>query len=260
MADTVEIIEFDNLKVTIRRQSTHELFIALQPPDALPYIVAPLDKKPDEIVDFVKHWIEVIRELRTEMLKRFEKSKSLKCHYQTGDVAFLFGRPFMLRVYPIASTKKHKQGMRGRANVNAAVRPEISVIDLFLLKEGDYDQGRAAFLALAKPIFSRNVVSLIHQCMELVFPGSPVPVNIKIRPLRSGWVQVDRGRDTVWVSEGLIPYPPECTVYAFLNEMIKVRVPEASEEERHELFDKGLPNWKQLKDILADPNSRYSHQ
>ena len=260
MAGTNEIVEFDNLKAVVRRQATHELFIALQPPDALPYIVAPVDLKPEAIVDFVKQWIGVIRELRAEMLKRFEKSKSLKCHYQTGDVAFLFGRPFMLRVYPTAAAKKHNQGMRGRANVNAAIRPEVSVIDLFLLKGGDYDQGRAAFLALAKPIFSRNVVSLIHQCMEIVFPDEPVPETINIRPLRSGWVQFDQGRDTVWVSERLIPYPPECTVYAFLNEIIKARVPEASEEERHELLDKGLPNWRQLKDLLADPNSIYSHQ
>jgi hypothetical protein len=194
------------------------------------------------------------------MLKRFEKSKSLKCHYQTGDVAFLFGRPFMLRVFPIATTRGKKKASRGRANVQATIRPETSVIDLFLLKAGDFDQGRFAFLAMAKPIFTRNVKSLVQQCMERVFPEARVPQNIQIRPLRGDWVTIDAAKDTVWVSEGLIPYPPECMVYAFLNEMIKLLAPDTSEEERLALYEKGLPNWRALKAILADPNNIYSHQ
>ncbi|MDR2716093.1 MAG: M48 family metallopeptidase [Coriobacteriaceae bacterium] len=255
-----EAIEFDNMKVAIRRQATHETYIALQPPDAAAYIVAPLDKKPEEIVAFVKEWIGVIREVRADMLKRFEKSKSPKCHYQTGDVAFLFGRPFMLRVFPISSTGGKKKASRVRANVNAAIRSEVSVIDLFLFKTGDYDQARLAFLAMAKPIFARNAEGLVRQCMGRAFPEAPVPAHVKVRPLRGDWVQIDRARDTVWVSEGLIPYPPECMVYAYLHEMAKILAPEAGEEERHALLDRGLPGWPKLKAILADADSPYAHQ
>ena len=258
--NTTEAVEFDNLRVLIRRQSAQELYIALQPPDAAPYIVAPQETKPEEIVAFVQHWIEVIRELRSDMLKRFEKSKSLKCHYQTGDVAFLFGRPFMLRVNPIASTKTKAKAMRGRTNVQATIRPEISVIDLFLRKVNDYDQGRLAFLALAKPIFSRNVISLVNQCMERVFPEARIPQRINVRPLRGEWIHLDQTKDTVWVSENLIPYPPECVVYVYLQEMIDILVPEADEAARHELLDKGLPHWRDLKTLLTDPNNIYSHQ
>jgi len=255
-----EAVEFDNLKVAVRRQNTQELYIALQPPDAQPYIVAPMEAKPDQIVAFVQHWLPVIRELRQEMLKRFEKSKSLKCHYQTGDVAFLFGRPFMLRVNPIAANKSKAKAMRGRTNVQATIRPEVSVIDLFLRKTGDFDQGRVAFLALAKPIFSRNVISLVHQCMERVFPEASIPKNINIRPLRGEWIHLDQTKDTVWVSENLIPYPPECVVYVYLQQMIDIQAPNATEEERTQLLDKGLPNWRDLKHLLTDPNNVFSHQ
>ncbi|MCL2632455.1 MAG: DUF45 domain-containing protein [Coriobacteriia bacterium] len=256
----VETIQFDDMTATIRRLSTPETYIALQPPDAIPYIVAPLDKPPDEIVAFVIQWIEVIRELRADMLKHFQKTKSLKCRYQTGDIAYLFGRPYMLRVYPVASTMGRKKGTRGRANVSAAVRPEVSVIDLFLIRTRDYDQGRMAFLSLAKPVFLRNVQSLAEQCMARVFDDDKLPKSIAVRPLRSDWIRVDQTKDTVWVSENLIPYPPECFIYAFLNEMIKVLLPEADESERIALLDKGLPGWQEYREILADSNSVYSNQ
>jgi len=256
----VEAIQFDNLDVIVYRQTVDELYIALQPPNALPYIVAPANKTADEIVVFVKQWLELIRELRVEMLKRFEKSKSLKCHYQTGDVAFLFGRPFMLRTYPLTPKSGKKKASRGLANLQATIRHEISVIDLYLHQPGSYDQGRMAFLSLAKPIFSQNVSSLVRQCMERVFPEARIPTKIKIRPLRGAWIQIDKAKDTVWISENLIPYPPECVVYVYLQEMIGILEPEADEEARSNLLAKGLPNWQELKTLLADTNSKYSHQ
>lgn len=253
-----ETLEMDELKMAIRRQPTHETYVALQPPDAVPYIVAPLDQSIEDIVAFVRHWIEPIREMRTDMLKRFEKSKSLKCRFKTGDVVYLLGRPFMLRVYPLSSSKRQKKSVRGRVNVKATLRAEISVIDLFVMKTGDYDQGRLAFLAFAKPVFARNATSLLSQCMQRVFPEEHVPETVNCRPMRDTWVKIDKERDIVWFSESLIPYPADCLVYAYLVEEIKSIRPEATEEERHELLTRGVPNWPQLKAILADQNSIFS--
>lgn len=261
MADQqTEVIEFDDMKVPIHRQPTHETYIALQPPSAQPYLVAPKEAKPEDIIAFVKTWIEVIRELRAEMIKRFEKSKSMKCHYQTGDVAYLFGRPFMLRVYPLKTGKQRTKGARGRANVQANTQSEVSVINLFLLKTGDYDQGRMAFQAFAKPILVRNAQNMVGQCMARTFPEAPVPKKVNCRPMRDAWVRIDNKTDTVWFSESLIPYPPDCVVYAFLVEMIKKLEPDATEEERHALLEKGVPGWQRMKAILADPNSVYAQQ
>lgn len=255
-----ESIEFDGIKVPIIRQVNEEMYIALQPPEALPYLVVPADKKPEEIINFVQYWIENIRDARTDMLKRFEKSKSLKCHYQTGDVVYLLGRPFMLRTYPLTTTKMKGKSTRGRSKVKATIHGEISVIDLFLVQLGNYDQGRLAFMAFATPLLTQNAPSLVKQCMERVFPDKAIPTKINCRPMHDRWVQYDQKRDTLWVSEKLIPYPPECLVYAYLVEMIKVFVPDASEEERHALMENGIPGWRHWGEILADPNSPYSNQ
>ena len=255
-----ESISFQDITVAIRRFPSHETFIAIEPPDAIPYVTVPLDAKPEEIVAFVNHYADDIRELREDMLKHFEKTKSLKCRFQTGDVAYLYGRPFMLRVYPVAKTSGKRVAARGRANVGAVLRHELSVIDLFLIKIGDYDQGRAAFMSLAKPIFERNAASLVDQCMARVFPNTPIPKSVKSRPLRNDWVNIDTVKSAIWISEALVPYPPECIVYAFLAEAIKVYAPEASETERQLLLETGLPNWQELRALLTASNSLYSNQ
>lgn len=254
-----ESIQLDDLQIFIKREATHELYIALQPPQAIPYMVAPLDTKPEELLAFVDQWKDSIRDMRIDMIKRYEKSQSPKCHYKTGDVAYLFGRPFMLRVFPL-SRKKRTKSLRVRSNINATVRSEVSVIDLFLLNVGNYDQGRSAFFAFAKPIFAQNVINLVQQSMERMLPDERIPRVVKTRPMRDSWVHIDDAKDVVWFSEDLIPYPPDCVVYAFLVELIKQRLPEASEEETAALLDKGVPNWQTFKHILIDKNSPYSNQ
>lgn len=256
----IENIEFDGLKVPIRRQPTHETYIALQPPNALPYIVAPLDKKPEEIVHFIEQRLVLIRELRQEMIKRFEKTQSLKCHYRTGDIAYLFGRPFMLRVYPLSKAKGNTKGGRGRLKIKTATQSDVSVITLFLISTKNYDQGKAAFLAYAKPLLDKNIKDLVRQCMERTFPDKRSPKNIKSRPMRDTWVSYDANTDTVWFSERLIPYPPDAIAYAFLLEIMKVFAPEATDEECLEILDRGVPHWKRMKEILADPDSPYAKQ
>lgn len=255
-----ETIDFDGIQVPIKRQSTHEIYIALQPPEASPYLVVPNNTKPDEIVAFVEHWLEVIRELRTDMLKRFSKSKSLKSRYQTGDVVYLLGRPFMLRVHPLSSTKKRTKSVRGRTKVKANFHPNISLIDLFVIHPGDYDQGRQAFLSFALPTFTRNARDLISQCMPRVFPDKHIPSAINSRPMNDRWVRIDQEKDAVWFSERLIPYPAECIVYAYLTEIIKVLAPDATEKDRLELLSKGLPDWKKWSALLTNPNSPYTNQ
>lgn len=255
-----ETLEFAGLKVPIYRQPQPDLFIALQPPQANPYIVAPLEAEPDTIIAFIQERIPLINELRAEMLKRFEKSRSARCHYQTGDVAYLFGRPFMLRVIPLAKTSSHTKGTRGRVKVKATTHTDVSVMSLYVMKTGDYDQARLAFLGYAKPLFTQNVVNLIRQCLDRTFPEQASPHHVQCRPMRDAWVSIDENTDTVWFSERLVAYPPDCVIYAYLVEAAKKYAPEASDEERHAILDAGVPGWQKIRELLNDPDSVFAQQ
>ena len=257
-AGQIEVINFPDLHIPIQRQPTTETYLALQPPDALPYVVAPFTSPIEDIVAFVQLRLDALRELQTEMLKHYSKTKSTKCHFKTGDVAYLLGRPFMLRCNPLSTTKNVKKPTRSTASLQATMRSEYSVIELYVAQAGNYDQGRAAFMSFAQRVFTNNIKSLLKQCMDRVFPEVTVPAKVNSRPMRNPWVRIDEERDVVWFSESLIPYPVNAVVYAFLVEAIKYYAPEASEEERQELLEKGVPNWSAMKSLLADPDNRYA--
>jgi hypothetical protein len=191
------------------------------------------------------------------MLKHFAKTKSLKCRFRTGDVAYLLGRPFMLRVNPLFASKKTTKGTRTRANVKASMHSDFSVIDLFVPHVGNYDHGRTSFMSLAHPIFAQNIPSLLKQSMTRVFPEVAAITQVKYRPMRDTWVNIDEAHGIVWFSDSLIPYPANAVVYAYLVEAIKHYASEADDQERQALLAKGVPNWQEMKALLADPNNRY---
>jgi hypothetical protein len=135
---------------------------------------------------------------------------------------------------------------------------DISVIDLFVVQAGNYDQGRAAFFSHARPIFARNSQSLVQQCMARVFPENTVPTSVNCRPMRNNWVFFGDNPDTVWLSESLIPYPPEAVVYAYLVEAVRHHAPDSDVSQREQLLEAGVINWREMRDLLADPNNRYA--
>ncbi|MDR2956792.1 MAG: DUF45 domain-containing protein [Coriobacteriales bacterium] len=254
----IEVIGFPGIDVPVRRDPTQEIYLALLPPDAQPYVVAPLDLPIGEIAAFVQPRLELLKELRSEMLKHFSKTKSLRCHFRTGDIAHLLGRPFMLRVNPLSSGKKTTRGTRSRANVSATMHHDISVINLYVAQVGNFDQGRAAFMSYARPVFSHNIQSLLKQCMERVFPQAALPSQVNCRPMRDAWIRFDDERGIVWFSDSLIPYPAHAVVYAFLVEAIKRYAPDISDDERQALLTQGVINWQEMRDLLADKNNRFA--
>lgn len=255
---TNETIGMADLQIAIVRQPTTETYLALEPPEALPYVVVPFEAAVPDIASFIQQHIDELHELRQDMLKHFKKVRSLRCRFRTGDVVFLLGRPFMLKSNPLSSTHSLKYSARGRANVMAMMNRDLSVIDLFVMQVGNYDQGKAAFLSCARPLFAHNVKSLLMQCMQRVFPDAAALGNVICRPMRDSWVRFDEEHDAIWFSESLIPYPPNAVVYAYLIEAIKYFAPNASEDERRTLMERGVPDHSEMRDLLNDRNNRFA--
>ena len=114
------------VEVPIIRAGMPDLFVALTPPTAEPYIMASRTMEVKTIVDFFTERVVAVEEMRQDMLKRFSKSSYGKCRFQTGDVAYVMGRPFQLRVYPLA-TKRMKNVARGRATAKYSLKADISL-------------------------------------------------------------------------------------------------------------------------------------
>lgn len=242
------------VEVPIYRAGMPEVFVALQPPAAQPYIMAARDMEAQKIVDFFAAHVQEVEELRVDMLKRFAKSSSEKCRYMTGDVAYVMGRPFQLRVYPLGKGDM-KKAARGRATAKYALNPAISLITLYVVHPRNYDEAKQAFNSYAESVILRNAKSLTGDFAALLMPGSNVPT-VRMRAMRDRWSSDEAG--ALWLSTDLIPYPPDCLVYVILRELEKkATVPP---EQVREHFERILPGWRTAQKMLSERAKPYSNQ
>lgn len=243
-----------SIEVPIVRAGMPEVFVALQPPDARPYIMASRTMEVQTIVDFFKERVVVVEEMRQDMLKRFSKSSYGKCRYQTGDVAYVMGRPFQLRVYPLA-TKKMKNAARGRATAKYSVAADVSLLTLYVVHPKNYDEARLAFNSYAETVIMRNAVSLTNDFAAWALPGSKAPT-VRMRAMRGRWSSYEAG--ALWISTDLIPYPPDCLVYTLLKELKELSPLPEMEFQEH--LERVIPGWRAAAKILADRSEPYSLQ
>jgi hypothetical protein len=240
--------------VPIYRAGMPEVFAALQPPDAQPYVMAPVDMPAQHIVEFFTRHVAEVEELRLEMKKRFAKGGYGKCRYLTGDVAYVMGRPFMLRVYPLGEGKM-KRAARGRATAKYSVNTDLSVMTLYVVHSKNYDEAKIAFNSYAERVLENNAAHLLHDCCELLRPGLKVPP-VHLRDMRGRWSSYDAG--ALWLSKDLIPYPPDCLVYCIWNEMMPLATIDEEAVAQH--YNRVLPGWKAARQMLADRPEPYSLQ
>lgn len=254
MAEAQEKLTYNDVEVPIYRAGMPEVFVALQPPNAQPYIMAPTNMEPDTIVQFFTAQIPAVEELRADMLKRFSKSSYGKCRYQTGDVAYVMGRPFQLRVYPLGD-KKMKAAARGRATAKYSLNPNVSLLTLFVVHPKNYDEARLAFNSYAEQVILRNAAGLVSDFSKFLMPGEKPPT-VRMRDMRNRWSTNEAG--ALWISTDIVPYPPDCLVYVLWRELEKLAT--ISEDEVKAHFERVLPGWKKAQEMLAQRPEPYCLQ
>ncbi len=250
-----EQIEYGDTKVPILRESIAEVYIALQPPDAAPYVVAPRAMDAQEIVRFFAERVEKVEYLRDKMRKRFSKSSSEKCSYQAGDIAYVMGRPFILDVNPLGRSKGVRGGARGRANVSYSIDTETSMLSLYVMKTGDYDQCKSAFLIYGRAIVVKNAATVAEGFYRRLEIDKKPPV-VRMRAKRDEFAKVEAG--ALWVSEDLVPYPIDCLVYAVWNALGVYN--DVDRGLYSEQLASVLPGWEHARDLLASRAKPYSNQ
>ena len=254
MADAQEKLTYDGKDVPIYRAGMPEVFVALQPPQAQPYIMAPTDMSPDDIVQFFVAHIPEVEELRADMVKRFAKGSYGKCRYQTGDVAYIMGRPFQLRVHPLSS-RKMKAAARGRATAKYSLNPNVSLLTLFVVHPKNYDEARIAFGSYANNVILRNAEGLVRDFSQVLAPGQ-APPPVRLRDMRDKWASTDAG--ALWISTDIVPYPPDCLVYVILRELRKTATVPEDEVRAH--CERILPGWEAAQRMLAERPEPYCLQ
>lgn len=252
---TREQLEYGDVKVPIYRQSCAEIYIALQPPQASPYIVAPHASDVQEIIDFYAARRELVEDLQQKMIKRFQKSQSEKCSYQTGDIAYVMGRPFMLQVHPLGKKTAATGGTRGRASVQYNVNTEVSLLTLFVVKPRDFDQCKASFLIYGRQVMLKNAPNMAAGCLRRIAPDAKVP-QVRMRDMSGRFSKLEAG--CLWLSTDLVPYPVDCLVYAIWHELMPLAT--IPEEEVQQHLASVIPGWERAAELLSTRAKPYSNQ
>lgn len=250
-----EQIEYGDVKVPILRESIAEMYVALQPPKALPYLVAPREAEPEKIVEFFAAHRAEVEGLQAKMRRRFEKSSSQRCTFRTGDIAYVMGRPFMVETCPLGKASRTGKAMRGRVTLKASVNTDISLMKLIVAKEHDHDQARAAFMSYAVPIISQNAATMARVCLERIAPESAPPA-VRVRNANSELATFDEG--VLRLSEEIVPYPVDCLAYVVWRALMPSATigNDAAEEALHAI----LPGWERAAEMLRTRAKPYSNQ
>lgn len=255
-AGTGESLTVNGEDVPIIRAGMPDLFVALRPPEATPYIMAPQDATPEQIIEFYAEVIPRIEELREDMRKRFAKTSSRKCRYQTGDVAYVLGRPFQLRVYPLSQGKGNmKDAARMRTTAKYAIDPDVSLLSLYVVHPKNYDEAKLAFNGYAETVLLNNANGMVADFGKILVPDGKLP-KVRMRAMRGRWAEMAAG--VLWLSTDLIPYPPDCLVYVIWKELEKLSP--LPEDEINEQLERILPGWREAARLLSRRPEPYNLQ
>ena len=261
----ISSISFDGIECPVVRTQVHETYFAFEPPTGQPTIYTDDLLTNDQLIAFVDQWLPKAKLVMADVQRRFRKSTSPNCRYQTGDVAYVFGRPFLLRVSP-QSRGSMRHAARGRANLGVRLVPEVSLIELSVMQTGSYDQRRQAFMSWADGVLARNGAGLFAQAAERAGASfARKNFTVRVREMRDRLVHIDEKTCVVWLSRDLIAFPPMCCAYACAREIAQHGVsPSLSGDERDAALAKmvhaGCPDWELAHATLFDPDSVFRRQ
>lgn len=243
-----------DIEVPVYRHNCQEVYAALKQPEAAPYVVAPYDTPIQEIVDFLGPRVKELDELRHKMRKRLEHGITGKCTFQTGDVVYVMGRPFMVDVYPLENRRNMGKGGRRRSTLKCTVDTGLSVIRLYVAQR-NYDQARSAFLSYAHGVILKNAANMAAQACSELAPGTKPPA-VRMREMRGRFARIDAG--ALWLSDDIIGYPPDCLMLTVWD-AVAARAGVAEEVSREKL-KQVVPGWEEAARLLEERAEPYSSQ
>ena len=216
-------LAFDDVTVTVRRIQVEESYFVLYPPNGDVVLCMGRSASNRAALQLAKRRLPDVRRMRAEMLKRFSKG-SPTCRYETGDVAYVMGRPFMLRVNSAMQGKGMRHASRGRATPRTVVDPEVSLVELQVLQTGSYEQRRGCFMSWASGVLTANAARLgAKVCEAAGLERDVLPEQFRVRPMRDALLKLDYKQGVCWLSEDLVGLVPACVSYAFALRLAESR-------------------------------------
>ena len=128
-------------------------------------------------------------------------------------------------------------------------------MSLYVMKTGDYDQCKSAFLIYGRAICTKNATAMAKGFLQRIAPDANVPV-VRMRAMRDSVAKMEAG--ALWLSEDIVPYPIDCLAYAVWQAIASAR--SIDEQEEREMVQQVIPGWERARELLVTKAKPYSNQ
>lgn len=260
----IQQIEFEGITCPIVRTQIPETYFSFAPPLGTPAIYTHSAVPNSQLIGFVNQWLPEAKEAMAQIRRHYAKNPERACRFETADVAYVLGRPFVLQVKPLAQGQM-KKAARGRVQMGVGICDELSTVVLNVVQLGSYDQRRGAFMSWANSVLVNNADGLCRQVLERMGVDLGYDLTYKVRPLKDMIVTINEQAHIAWLSESLNAYPAFCIAYAFACAIAKIVPPPDDDIAeatiwRQKLIEAGCPDAQEARELLRDPDSPLARQ
>lgn len=232
-------ITINTIPVEIEKKNIKNMYLKLLPPDGRVHISAPV-RMPQEAIESFIHskygWILKHR----ERFARAEDQAFMPPEYKTGDMVYLWGRPYRLFVL--------YNSMHNTVNVVAGSDPEL--ILSVRQEEASSTAGQR------EDILNRWLREELSRKISLLAPHWERAVGKcaacwTIRNMKTRWGTCNVRSGKICLNLQLVKKDPDCLVYVIVHELVHLH-----EKSHNSVFkaymDKYLPDWRLRKAKLNE--------
>lgn len=221
-------IEWRGTTVRLMRKNIKNLYIRIKPPLGEIVVSVPLHTSDRQLASFLERHADWIQEKRKVVMKQEEEEP----RYVTGEMHFLWGKPYELRVE--RSLKKPFTEMQGerlymRVPAHSTAEERRKQLDAFYKQE--LQKRLPDVIAAYKPIVGTHAEEW------------------RFRRMKTRWGSCQIPKKRICLNLQLAEKPAECLEYVVVHELTHLH--EAGHNKRFwMLVEKSYPNWKNIKKKL----------
>ncbi len=222
----------NNMEIEITRKKIKNLYLRVKAPTGKIKVSAPLHLSEKKIWQFIEKnqaWILAQRK------KQASKEQNLAKEYKDGEIHYLWGQPFTLRVI--------EKGGRYLLEIS---EKEI----IYTLPPGsELAKREKHYLGWCKKILLDQALVFSDFWQERMQLKSR---EIRIKKMRSKWGSCNIKEKRIWLSLNLIHYPQECLEFILVHELAHL-LERGHNKRFYAIMDHFLPSWRERAKILMSP-------
>lgn len=229
-AVSISRLEYSGTVVTVTRKAIKNFYVRVDRETGEVRVTAPRRLEAAEILRFLQRdwpWVEKQR------AKAAARPHLPVHHYETGEVFYLWGRPYVLTV-------------RERSARRTAVCTREGKLLLYLDGTMDCEQRQQVLEAWYRARLMQGIEALREEAETIV---GRQPREYRIKKMKTRWGTCNAAAGRIWLNLKLAQYRPEILRYIMLHELTHLWVHNHGPAFRARM-DRFCPDWRRLKQEL----------